>query len=80
MSDLVRYFQDQGDLMCSNSGYPQLTTEQMSQLLSSIQQSQPGLLQQVPQINSMTALPSPGHGTCRHAGQREFNATATNPC
>ena len=46
--------------MCSNSGYPQLTTEQMSQLLSSIQQSQPGLLQQVPQINSMTALPSPG--------------------
>ena len=60
MSDPVRYFQDQGDLMCSNSGYPQLTTEQMSQLLSSIQQSQPGLLQQVPQINSMTALPSPG--------------------
>ena len=46
--------------MCSNSGYPQLTTEQMSQLLSSIQQSQPGLLQQVPQINSMTALPAPG--------------------
>ena len=43
--------------MCSNSGYPQLTTEQMSQLLSSIQQSQPGLLQQVPQINSVTALP-----------------------
>ncbi|DBB06556.1 TPA: hypothetical protein ACH3X1_012096 [Trebouxia sp. C0004] len=32
----------------------------MSQLLSSIQQSQPGLLQQVPQINSMTALPPPG--------------------
>ena len=38
--------------------YPQLTTEQMSQLLSSIQQS-PGLLQQVPQINSVTALPPP---------------------
>ena len=37
--------------MRSNSGYPQLTTEQMSQLLSSIQQSQPGLLQQVLQIN-----------------------------
>ncbi|DBA77836.1 TPA: hypothetical protein ACH3X1_009192 [Trebouxia sp. C0004] len=60
MSDPARFLQDQDDLMCSNSGYPQLTTEQMSQLLSSIQQSQPGLLQQVPQINSMTALPPPG--------------------
>ena len=56
MSDPVRYFQDQDDLMCSNSGYPQLTTEQMSQLLSSIQQSQPGLLQQVPQINRVVDL------------------------
>ena len=60
MSDSARFLQDQDDLMCSNSGYPQLTTEQMSQLLSSIQQSQPGLLQQVPQINSVTALPPPG--------------------
>ena len=36
MSDPVCYFQDQDDLMCSNSGYPLLSTEQMSQLLLSI--------------------------------------------
>ena len=60
MSDSARFLQDQDDLMCSNSGYPQLTTKQMSQLLSSVQQSQPGLLQQVPQSNSMTTLPPPG--------------------
>ena len=59
MSDSARFLQDQDDLMCSNSGYPQLTTEQMSQLLSSIQQSQPGLLQQVPQINSVDSVASP---------------------
>ena len=63
MSDSARFLKDQDDLMCSSS-FPQLTTEQMSQLLSSIQQSQPGLLQQVPQINSVTALPPPRKDRC----------------
>ena len=40
MSDSARFLQDQDDLLCSNSGYPQLTTEDMSQLLSSMLQHQ----------------------------------------